>query len=157
MVHAAAVELEKTVAILADLQGPKIRTGPLAGGVTVTLRAGQQFIITTANIPGDATRVSTTFRPLPREVHRGDRILLSDGLIELRVEKVRGQEVICRVVNGGVLGEHKGINLPGINCAFPRLRRKIAQDLAFALKQDVNYHRRQLRAPPRRRAARERS
>src|SRR5438045_4199281 len=83
-----ANKLEKTIAILADLQGPKIGTGPLAGGVPVILRAGQKFTISTAKILGDSTRVNTTFLPLPKEVHRGDRILLSDGLIELRVESV---------------------------------------------------------------------
>ena len=89
--RAAANEHEKPIAILADLQGPKIRTGPLAGGGPVLLRTGQKFIITTAKILGDSTRVNTVFTPLPREVHRGDRILLSDGLIELRVEKVSGR------------------------------------------------------------------
>jgi pyruvate kinase len=137
--RAAAIEHEKPIALIADLQGPKIRTGPLAGGVPVTLRAGQRFVITTARVPGDANCVSTTFRPLPREVHRGNRILLSDGLIELRVEKVRGQEVICEVVNGGALGQHKGINLPGIQLRVPALTSKDRKDLAFALTQDVNY------------------
>src|SRR6202051_4484699 len=139
MVHAAAAELGKTVGILADLQGPKIRTGALAGGGTVNLRSGQQFIITTAKILGDSTRVNTTFRPLPREVKAADRILLSDGLIELRVEKVRGQEVICHVVNGGVLGEHKGINLPGVKLRVPALTPKDRADLLFALKHGANY------------------
>src|SRR5579863_10358161 len=137
--RAAAVEQEKPIAILADLQGPKIRTGPLAGSRPVQLRTGQRFVITTAKILGDSTRVSTVFRPLPREVHRGDRILLSDGLIELRVEQVRGQEVICEVVNGGALGEHKGINLPGIKLRVPALTRKDREDLAFALKHGANY------------------
>ena len=139
MVHAAAAELGKTVGILADLQGPKIRTGALAGGGTVNLRGGQQFIITTAKILGDSTRVNTTFRPLPREVKSGDRILLSDGLIELRVEKVRGQEVISRVVNGGVLGEHKGINLPGVKLRVPALTPKDREDLRFALAHNVDF------------------
>ena len=137
--RAAAIEHEKPIAILADLQGPKIRTGPLAGGAPVTLRAGQRFVITTARVPGDSNCVSTTFRPLPREVHRGNRILLSDGLIELRVQKVSGQEVICEVVNGGVLGQHKGINLPGIQLRVPALTPKDRKDLAFALTQDANY------------------
>jgi pyruvate kinase len=137
--RAAAIEHEKPIAIIADLQGPKIRTGPLAGGTAVTLRAGQRFVITTARVPGDSSCVSTTFRPLPREVHRGNRILLSDGLIELRVQKVRGQEVICEVVNGGVLGQHKGINLPGIQLRVPALTPKDRKDLAFALTQDANY------------------
>src|SRR3979490_1269221 len=137
--RAAAVEHEKPIAILADLQGPKIRTGPLAGGGPVMLRTGQKFVITTARVLGDSTRVSTVFTPLPREVHRGDRILLSDGLIELRVLQVRGREVICEVVNGGSLGEHKGINLPGIKLRVPALTPKDREDLVFALKDGANY------------------
>ncbi len=137
--RALAMKFEKPIAILADLQGPKIRTGALAGGQTVDLRAGQQFIITTAKILGDSTRVNTTFLPLPREVSRGARILLSDGLIELRVVQVRGHEVICEVVNGGALGENKGINLPGVRLRVPALTPKDRADLKFALKQQVNY------------------
>ena len=139
MLRTAAKEMRKPIAILADLQGPKIRTGPLAGGGPVFLRAGQKFVITTARVLGDSTRVSTTFTPLPREVHRGDRILLSDGLIELRVTQVRGREVICQVINGGALGEHKGINLPGIKLRVPALTAKDRGDLVFALKHGANY------------------
>src|SRR5580698_3972993 len=137
--RAAAVEQEKPIAILADLQGPKIRTGPLAGSRPVMLRTGQRFTITTAKVLGDTTRVSTIFRPLPREVHRGNRILLSDGLIELRVMQVMGEKVVTEVVNGGVLGEHKGINLPGVQLRVPALTAKDRADLAFALKEGVNY------------------
>jgi pyruvate kinase len=139
LLRAAALQLRKPLAILADLQGPKIRTGALAGRAPVILRAGQQFVITTARILGDSTRVSTVFKPLPREVHRGDRILLSDGLIELRVKQVRGREVICEVVNGGALGENKGINLPGIKLRVPALTSKDRADLIFALKQGADY------------------
>jgi len=137
--RAASFACGKPIAILADLQGPKIRTGPLAGGRPVQLRAGQRFTITTRRVLGDATRVGTTFRALPREVHRGDCILLSDGLIELRVAQVRGGEVICEVANGGALGEHKGINLPGIKLRVPALTPKDREDLAFALRQGANY------------------
>lgn len=137
--RSTAQKLRKTIAILADLQGPKIRTGALAGGVPVVLRAGQKLTITTARILGDSTRVNTTFLPLPKEVHRGDRILLSDGLIELRVESVRGREVNCQVVNGGALGEHKGINLPGVQLRVPALTAKDRADLSFALAQGVDY------------------
>jgi pyruvate kinase len=105
----------------------------------VQLRTGQAFTITTAKILGDSTRVNTTFLPLPREVHAGDRILLSDGLIELRVENVRGREVNCRVVNGGALGEHKGINLPGVQLHVPALTAKDREDLRFALAHGVDY------------------
>jgi pyruvate kinase len=139
LLRAAAVKLQKPIAILADLQGPKIRTGPLAGGASVQLRTGERFTITTVKVPGDAERVSTTFRALPKEVHRGNRILLSDGLIELRVEKVRDQEVVCEIVNGGVLGQNKGINLPGVKLRVPALTSKDRQDLTFALKQGANY------------------
>jgi pyruvate kinase len=139
MLREAAAAFEKPIAILADLQGPKIRTGALAGGGTVTLRAGQQFVITTAKILGDSTRVSTIFHPLPREVKAGDRILLSDGLIELRVERVHKQEVMCQVINGGVLGEHKGINLPGVKLRVPALTDKDRQDLRFALAHGADY------------------
>jgi len=139
MLREAAAAFEKPIAILADLQGPKIRTGALAGGGTVTLRAGQKFVITTAKILGDSTRVSTIFHPLPREVKAGDRILLSDGLIELRVERVRKQEVICQVVNGGELGEHKGINLPGVKLRVPALTDKDRKDLRFALAHGADY------------------
>src|SRR6267378_370811 len=139
LLRATANELGKTIAILADLQGPKIRTGGLAGGRPVLLRSGQKFTITTAKILGDSTRVNTTFLPLPKEVHRGDRILLSDGLIELRVESVRLKDVNCRVVNGGALGEHKGINLPGVKLRVPALTPKDKTDLRFALAHGVDY------------------
>jgi len=139
LLRATANKLGKTIAILADLQGPKIRTGALAGGVPVMLRTGQDFTITTRKILGDSTRVSTIFLPLPREVHRGDRILLADGLIELRVESIRLKDVNCRVVNGGALGEHKGINLPGVRLRVPALTPKDKADLKFALRQGVDY------------------
>jgi pyruvate kinase len=139
LLRATANELGKTIAILADLQGPKIRTGALAGGRPVLLRSGQKFTITTAKILGDSTRVNTTFLPLPKEVHGGDRILLSDGLIELRVESVRLKDVNCRVVNGGALGEHKGINLPGVKLRVPALTPKDKTDLKFALAHGADY------------------
>jgi pyruvate kinase len=139
LLRASALKLGKTIAILADLQGPKIRTGRLAGGTPVQLQAGQQFVITTAKILGDSTRVNTTFTLLHREVHSGDRILLSDGLIELRVERVRGRDVVTKVINGGALGENKGINLPGIRLRVPALTPKDRADLKFALRNGADY------------------
>ena len=115
----------------------------------MTLRAGQRFVITTARVLGDTTRVSTTFRPLPREVHRGNRILLSDGLIELRVQQVRGQEVICEVVNGGVLGEHKGINLPGIQASRSGPHAKGPEGSSLRPHAGRQLHRRKFRAATR--------
>jgi pyruvate kinase len=145
--HAATVKLlraashrhERSIAILADLPGPKIRTGSLAGGQPALLRSGQQFTISTLQRAGDRHGVSTTYRPLPSEVRRGDRILLSDGLIELRVESAHRHEILCRVVNGGLLGENKGVNLPGVHLRAPALTPKDLDDLAFALRCGVNY------------------
>ena len=138
-IREASVMLQKPIAILADLGGPKIRTGPLAGGQPVQLRAGQKFIITTQERPGTRAGVSTNFKRLPREVRRGDRILLADGLIELRVLSSRGRAVTCEVLNGGELGEHKGINLPGVNLRVPALTPKDRADLGFALRHGANY------------------
>ena len=139
MLREAAVALKKPLAILIDLQGPKIRTGAMATGEKVLLRAGQKFTITTAKVLGDSTRVSTVFRPLPHEVKSGDRILLADGLIELFVHKVQGQEVVCEVANGGLLGQNKGINLPGVKLHVPALTEKDRADLRFALKHGADY------------------
>ena len=108
-VRAAAARLDRPVAILQDLQGPKIRTGALQNGGPVTLRDGQPFTITTRSIAGDAATVSTTYDALPRDVAPGDRILLADGAIELRVERVAGGDVTCRIVHGGQLAEHWGV------------------------------------------------
>jgi pyruvate kinase len=129
----------KPIAILADLQGPKIRTGALAGGRPVMLRAGQRFTISTKDIRGSSEGVSTNYKSLPREVHRGDRILLADGLIELRVLAAGRHSVACEVANGGELGEHKGINLPGVRLKVPVLTPKDREDLALALKHGANY------------------
>lgn len=138
-VRRASVHHEKSIAIMADLQGPKIRTGALEHGRPVRLRFGQRFTITTRNILGTAEGVSTTFRALPESVHKGDRILLHDGEIALRVVSVRGRDVVCQVENGGELAEHQGINLPGVKLRIPSLTPKDRKDLAFALQLGANY------------------
>ncbi|HLV95572.1 MAG TPA: pyruvate kinase [Candidatus Acidoferrales bacterium] len=130
---------QKPLAILADLQGPKIRTGPLEQGRPVQLRAGRRLIITTRSVPGTAEVISTTFRALPKSVHKGARILLSDGEIALRVISARGHDVVCWIENGGELGEHQGINLPGVRLKVPSLTAKDRRDLAYALKLGVDY------------------
>jgi pyruvate kinase len=135
----ASLRQQRPLAILADLQGPKIRTGTLAGGRPIRIEAGKQFVITTAKVPGDSSRVSTTFSRLPRDVRPGDRILLADGLIELRVRAVRGRDVVTRVINGGEMGEHKGINLPGVKLKVASITPKDRQDLIFALEAGANY------------------
>ena len=129
----------KSISIVQDLQGPKIRTGKLKDGKPVSLRAGQTFTLTTRNVPGYRTCVATSYKRLPREIKRGDRILLADGLIELRVTGVSRHEVRARVINGGDLGEHKGINLPGVKLSVSSLTAKDRKDLAFGLAQHVDY------------------
>jgi pyruvate kinase len=138
-VRRASAHNEKPVGILADLQGPKIRTGALEKGQAVHLHFGKRFVITTRNIIGTAEGVSTTFRALPESVRKGDRILLRDGEIALRVLSTRGSDVICQVENGGDLGEHQGINLPGVKLKIPVLTHKDHADLAVALKLGADY------------------
>ncbi|MGC2018536.1 MAG: pyruvate kinase [Candidatus Acidiferrales bacterium] len=135
----ASFRYEKPVGILADLQGPKIRTGILEQGKPVRLRFGQRFTITTRKIVGTEEGVSTTFHALPEAVHKGDRILLSDGDIALRVISTRGPDVITQVENGGELGQHQGINLPGIKLNIPSMTPKDRKDLVSALSLGANY------------------
>ena len=129
---------ERTICILQDLQGPKIRTGRLRQRMPVALKAGQKLVITPRDILGTASVLSTTFPTLAREVQPGSRILLADGLIELRVKAVRGDDVETEVINGGLLGEHKGINLPGAGVSVPSLTEKDLDDLVFGAKHGVD-------------------
>src|SRR5215469_562908 len=138
MVRQVAHEEGKPICILADLQGPKIRTGKLKGHKPVQLVAGKELIITPREIAGTAAMVGTTFTTLAENLEPGSRILLSDGLIELRVEQIKGGDVICKIINGGMLGENKGINLPGIPVKVPSLTEKDEEDLAFAIGQGVD-------------------
>src|SRR5712691_1737524 len=135
----ASARLSKPIGILADLQGPKIRTGALVDGQHVQLRSGQRFTISTLDRPGTSAGVSTTYKRLPRDVSRGNRILLGDGLIELRVLSTTSNSVLCQVVNGGELGEHKGINLPGVKLRIPAVTARDRNDLAFALRHGANF------------------
>ncbi len=137
MIRRVAAEERKPVCILADLQGPKIRTGKLLAS-PVLLEAGQMLTITPEPIAGTRERIATGFATLAENLEPGARVLLSDGLIELLVTQVRGGEVDCLVVNGGLLGENKGINLPGIAAKVPSLTDKDADDLRFAIEAGVD-------------------
>ena len=128
----------RTICILQDLQGPKIRTGALRGHQPVTLNSGARVTITTRDVEGTADLISTTFKDLPREMKPGSRILLSDGRIELRVKAVRGEDIECEVINGGTLAEHQGINLPGAALSIPALTEKDRKDLEFGIKHGVD-------------------
>jgi pyruvate kinase len=133
MVRKVAREEDKPICILADLQGPKIRTGSLVDHKPVLLVEGKRLTITPQTLDGTAERVSTVFTTLAENLKPGDQVLLSDGLIELRVLELRGADVITEIVNGGLLGEKKGINLPGISVKVPSLTEKDEEDLVFAL------------------------
>jgi pyruvate kinase len=137
-VREAARRMGREIGVLQDLQGPKIRIGTIAAP-SVELKAGEAFRITTSPVEGDASRVSTTYHHLPRDVSPGDRILLDDGKIRLSVTAVRGEEVECEVVVGGKLSSHKGINLPGVRVSAPSCTPKDLEDLTFGLRQDVDY------------------
>lgn len=139
VLRAAAQKYDRPLALLQDLQGPKIRTGALENGGPVALVPGQRFDITTHEIVGTAARVSTTYRELPHDVQPGDRILLSDGLIELRVLKSDDEAVQTEVVFGGELRQNQGINLPGVRVSAPALTEKDTEDLEFGLAQGVDY------------------
>ncbi len=139
LIRATSGRQQKPIGILADLQGPKIRTGALEGGGSVKLRAEGRFTITTVDAPGNSESVSISYKRLPAEVHKGDRILLADGLIELRVLSTTRQRIVCRVVNGGELCEHQGVNLPSVKLRIPAVTEKDLADLRFALECGVNY------------------
>jgi len=139
MVRAEAARAGHAVAILQDLQGPKIRTGALRDRRSVQLESGRPFTITVRPITGDERRVSTTYTALPHDVRPGDRILLSDGAISLRVLSTSDTEVACEVIDGGELRENQGINLPGVAISAPTLGPKDLEDLAFGLQQGVDY------------------
>lgn len=128
----------KDVGILADLQGPKIRTGKMRDGA-MQLTKGDEVTITTADILGERGMIPTIYRELPRDVRPGSKILLDDGLLELRVNSVLGEEVFCQVVTGGTLKNNKGINLPGVKVSAPCLTEKDLKDLAFCLEVGVDF------------------
>jgi pyruvate kinase len=137
--RAAAEKLKRPLAVLVDLSGPKIRTRQLRDGKPVTLKAGDTFTLTTNDILGDEKQVATNYPDLPRVVEPGTRLLLDDGAIALMVESTTKTDVICRVINGGVLGERKGINLPGVSLPIDSLTEKDIADLTWAVEQRVDY------------------
>ncbi len=133
-----AARLGRPVAILQDLAGPKIRIGSFASG-PIRLKPGEIFTLTARDVPGDAREVSVTYRGLPRDVQAGDTLLLADGAMEMKVERAQGHDIACRVVVGGELSAHKGINLPTRSIHAPILTEKDFADFAFGLGQGVDY------------------
>mgnify|MGYP001622901081 FL=1 len=132
-------EMKIPVAILLDTKGPEIRTGVLENGRRITLKEGQKFVLTTQEIIGNSSRVSVTYDKLPGDLKEGDRILVDDGLIELKVMGLRETEIECEVVNGGELGERKGINVPNVSVNLPAITDKDKDDLLFGIQEGVDY------------------
>jgi pyruvate kinase len=136
-VRAASEATGRAVGILADLQGPKIRLATFADG-PVTVENGDTFTITTEDVPGDQHICGTTYKGLPGDVKPGDPVLINDGVVALEVVSVDGPRVVTRVVEGGVLSNNKGINLPGAAVNVPALSEKDKDDLRFALRMGVD-------------------
>jgi pyruvate kinase len=137
VVREVAEEFERPVAILADLQGPKIRLGTFAAGPHL-LEAGDAFTITTEDVVGDATMCSTTFKGLDEDTSPGDRLLIDDGKIVVEVTSVEGPRVNTVVVEGGHVSNNKGINLPGVAVNVPALSEKDEEDLRWAMRTGVD-------------------
>jgi len=137
-VRRVAQEEGAVVAVLQDLQGPKLRMGRIEGG-KATLQAGQHFTLTTEDVLGNNQQVTAPYAGLPADVQPGDRILLDDGQIELRVLKTTRTTVETEVVTDAVLSEKKGVSLPGVDISLPSLTAKDQADLAFGIEQRVDY------------------
>lgn len=133
-----ASEINPSVAVLADLCGPKIRTGKFQNG-SIQLEKGKRVVITTRDVIGDTGLIPSRYTALAGDVTPGNRILLNDGLIELRVLGIDDTEITCEVIYGGLLSNHKGINLPGVNISAPSLTEKDREDARFALELGVDF------------------
>jgi pyruvate kinase len=138
-VRAAADEHGRCVAVLQDLSGPKIRTGRLQGGQPIPLNNGDELRIAVGDFVGGSGRVSTSYADLPKAVRKGDPLLLDDGRIQLRVEDNDGTELRTTVIDGGMLGEHKGINAPGVPLAGSALTPKDRADLEYGVRLGVDF------------------
>ena len=131
-------ELSCPLAILLDTKGPEIRTRTLKEK-SATLKKGETFTLTTEDLEGDSNTVSITYAPLPSKLSVGDKILVDDGKLELKVKELSKTDIVCTVVRGGELGEKKGLNLPGIKLDMPYLSEKDKEDLLFGIQNDVDF------------------
>ena len=132
-------ELNTNTAILLDTKGPEIRTGVLKGGKRIMLKAGEQFTLTTEEIEGDESKVSITYEGLVQDVDAGRVILIDDGLIELKVVGKSEKEIFCEVINGGELGERKGVNVPNVAFRLPAITEKDKDDIRFGVEQGIDF------------------
>ena len=132
-------ELNTNTAILLDTKGPEIRTEVLKGGKRIMLKAGEQFTLTTEEIEGDESKVSITYEGLVQDVDAGRVILIDDGLIELKVVGKSEKEIFCEVINGGELGERKGVNVPNVAVRLPAITEKDKDDIRFGVEQGIDF------------------
>ncbi len=139
LLKAIREEAGKPVAILLDTKGPEIRTGVLKDEKKVTLVEGQKFVLTTEEIEGDEHRVTITYEGLVEDVEVGKKILIDDGLIELEVKNITNTDIICTVINGGELGQKKGVNVPNVPVRLPALTEKDRKDIIFGVEQGVDF------------------
>lgn len=139
MVKQLREEEHTNTAILLDTKGPEIRTGVLKGGKKAVLETGAEFLLSTKTIEGDEKKVSITYDGLVNDVDRGSRILIDDGLIELKVTGKTETDIICKVVNGGELGERKGVNVPNVPVRLPAITDKDKEDIRFGVEQDIDF------------------
>lgn len=139
MLKSVREEVGRPVAILLDTKGPEIRTGLLRDGKKVTLEAGQKFVLTTETVVGDSDKVSISYDGLPDDVEVGTKILIDDGLIEMEVKKILGNEILCQVINGGELGERKGVNVPNVPVRLPAMTEKDRADIIFGVEQGIDF------------------
>jgi len=137
-VRELSVKKNRPVAILQDLQGPKVRLGLFRGG-SATIHAGDQFTLTTREVEGTDRIASVNYDRLATEVNAGDQILIDDGLIQLEVLKTDGVHIICKVLQNGVLTNHKGLNIPGVAISVPAVTQKDLMDLEFGIEHEVDY------------------
>lgn len=131
-------ELGLPVATMLDTKGPEIRVRSFKNG-RVTLQNGQMFTLTTDEVEGDEERVSITYKELPQDIAVGSSILIDDGLIGMQVERINGADIVCRVLNGGVVSNNKGINIPNAHLSMPFISEKDHQDILFAIKNGYDF------------------
>jgi len=131
-------ELKRPAALLLDTKGPEIRIKKFKTG-KVVLENGKTFILTTDEVEGDEERVSITYKDLPADITKGDRILIADGLIELKVTSIRGADIICEILNGGELSDRKGVNVPGVTIKLPFMNDNDRNDILYGIKHDFDF------------------
>ena len=139
LVKSVREELDKPIALILDTKGPEIRTGVLKDGKKVILQEGAEFTLTSEDIVGDEHKVSITYSGLTEDVMPGRKILIDDGLIELEVVRITENDIICKVINGGELGEKKGINVPNVPVRLPAITEKDREDIKFGVSQGIDF------------------